>query len=217
VFGQNTFDDLNGMDLSCIQFGYWMMGSTPTSLSVYIDTDGGAPNAANLELLYTFPLTTVNAVGQMQVQTVTANESIAVQFSSSEQTLVVVLSVPLMSEGLMQGGGQFNEEVVGTSGETYVGGDCLPDFVPYSDFASGEGASTYDASTQWYVRLHATASASKNSNDDDNSLSTGAVVGISVAAAVIGLVVIAGIVFCLFFKSAKGETSTPLVAEHPSA
>jgi hypothetical protein len=200
------------MDLSCVQFGYWMMGSTPTTLSVYIDNDGGVPDAVNMQLLYTFPVTTVNAVGQMQVQTVTANGSIPINFDNAVQTLVVVLTVPAMSEGLMQGGGQWNEEVVGTSGETYVGGDCREGFVTYSEFALGLGQVPYDAATQWYVRLHSVPKTSKNSNDDDSSLSTGAVIGISIAAAVVGIAVIGGIVYCIFFSASKtAEINSPLV------
>lgn len=199
------------MELSCVQFGYWMMGSTGTTLSVYIDNDGGVPDTTNMQLLYTFPVTTINAVGQMQVQTVTADGAIPINFENEAQTLVVVLNVPLMSEGLMQGGGQWNEEVVGTFGETYVSGGCMTGFVSYSEFALGLGQVPYDAATQWYVRLHSVPKTSKNSNDDDSSLSTGALIGISIAAAVAGIAIIAGVVYCIFFRGSKNEMHSPLV------
>ncbi|CAE7431603.1 hly [Symbiodinium microadriaticum] len=211
VFDQDSFPELNGMELFCVQFGYWMMGSTPTSVAVYIDSDGGDPDAANLQLLYNFPVTTVNAVGQMQVQTVTADESITLDFANALQTLVVVMTVPVMDEGLMMGAGQFNGDVVGTSGETYIGGECRTGFVPYSTFATDNGENPYDAATQWYVRLHATTTVRKNSNDDDNSLSTGAIIGISIAAAVVVLGIV-GVIARMFYCKKKPDSGIPLIS-----
>ena len=206
VFGQDIFPEMAGMDLSCIQFGYWMMGSTPTSVAVYIDTDGGVPNAANLQLLYSFPVTTVNAVGQMQVQTVTAPESISINFANAQQTLVVVLTVPVMDEGLMKAAGQFNGDVVGTSGETYVGGACQTEYVPYSTFAADNGENPYDAATQWYVRVHTVESTKKKSNNDNDDLSSGEIAGI-VIGSVVGLAAIGAIVYFVLLKKSHAPFS----------
>ncbi|KAI8079816.1 uncharacterized protein BX664DRAFT_341529 [Halteromyces radiatus] len=51
----------------------------------------------------------------------------------------------------------------------------------------------------------ANASTSLTSSSNDNELSTGAIVGIAVAASVVGVCGIAGILFCLYRKKRKGK------------
>jgi hypothetical protein len=224
AFDQNRFKNLDDFSLSCLQFGYFMEGQTTVTMGVYIDSTGGAPDAASLRLVKSFDVTTINAVGQMQVQTASADSSINIQFDSATETLVVIMSAPVMSEGYLKGGGQINANVVGTTGETYVG-DCAGGYIAYSDFMANNPS--YQ-NTQWYLRLHGnpyvavasasptpspTSEAKKNSgDDDDNSLSTGTIAGISVGV-IVGVIVLAAVGYFVFVKKGKSSTSAPLISD----
>lgn len=204
VFDQKTFK-LKKFSLSCIQFAYFMEGRTNVTIDVYIDTTGGAPDYASMELVHSFSAVTINAVGQLQVQTVSAEEEIPIKFGNSKETLVIVLTTPVMDEGFITGGGQENSNVIGTTGETYVGGKCREDFESFYDYANDHGMSVI-AENQWYVRVHGT---DKHSNgDDDDSLSTGAVVGISIAAGVVGLGLLAAVAHFVFGVGAAAKSGT---------
>lgn len=145
VFDQESFY-LDRFKLTCIQFGYIMLGQTNATLDIYIDVDGGEPNVDSLVHLKSQEFLTVNANMHMQVQTVTFDQPVLLPFNKSDQTLVVVLTTPFMEQGFMSGGGQVNDavrQVEGVAvGQTYLSGDCLNDFKPSN------------SSTQWYIRLH---------------------------------------------------------------
>ena len=117
VFTQDSF---KFADLSCIQFGYFMEGQTEVTLGLYIDTTGGDPDWESMELIGEVVVTTINAVGQFQVQTVTFPDAVPVAFSNTEETLVLVMTVPVMSEGFILGGGAANEDVVNTPGNLFT-------------------------------------------------------------------------------------------------
>jgi hypothetical protein len=114
VFTQDAFDFA---DMSCIQFGYFMEGQTDVTLGLYIDTTGGDPDWDSMVLIGETTVTTINAVGQFQVQTVSFPDTVPVSFSNAAETLVIVMTVPLLSEGFILGGGAANEDVINTLGE----------------------------------------------------------------------------------------------------
>jgi hypothetical protein len=204
VFDQQSFD-LGNFTLSCIQFGYFMEGQTYATLQIYVDTNGGSPDWASMNLVSEINVTTINAVGTFQVQTATFSTPVTVDFNSGVETLVVVLATPYMSEGFITGGGTSNGDVVNTLGETYVYGDCMTEWAPFFDYANNNGNSI-NAENQWFVRVHGSGTAYPSSDDgSDNGLSTGAIIGISVAASVVGLAAIgAALYFFVFAK--KGDS-----------
>lgn len=130
-----------------------MMGKTNITIDVYVDSTGGVPDYASFELVTSISAFTINAVGQMQVQTVSTTDAPLITFPNADATLVVVMSAPLMAEGFIYGGGQPNAAVIGTTGETYVGGACREDFQDFSSYASSNNNAA-NARNQWYVRLH---------------------------------------------------------------
>lgn len=208
------------MLLSCIQFGYFMEGQTTVTLGVYIDSTGGAPDAASLRLVKSFDVTTINAVGQMQVQTVSADTPVEIDFDDNSETLVVIMTTPVMSEGFIKGGGQFNSAVKGTTGQTYVG-DCSGGYMTYEAFVqSNPSIKGYNENAQWYVRLHGANDDSvvddddkdKDSEDDDDSLSSGAIAGISIGV-IAGVAALGAVGYLIYSKRAKSSTSTPLIAD----
>jgi hypothetical protein len=210
VFDQKSFNNLDDLSLSCIQFGYFMEGQTTVTLGVYIDSTGGAPDAASLRLVKSFDVTTINAVGQMQVQTVSPDSPINIDFESDSETLVVIMTTPVMSEGYIKGGGQSNSVVIGTTAQTYVG-DCAGGYMAYSDYTAS------NPNTQWYVRVHGSNSDDndddgngKNSEDDD-SLSGGAIAGISIGV-IAAVAALGGVGFFLYSRSKRAEIlNAPLI------
>ena len=212
VFEQDDDDEM--LSVSCIQFGYFMNGQTEVTLSLYMDANGGEPDA-NMELVGSINVTTINAVGQFQVQTASFPEPVDVVFAGDSSTLVVVLSTPAMSEGFIIGGGAPNADVVQTIGDTFVGGDCMSEWTAYYDYANdNDMAST--ANNQWYVKIHASETGSgssdgSSSGDDDVGLSDGELAGVVVGTiAGAGILGVAGyFVYSSFFGAA---TKTPLLA-----
>ena len=185
---------MNDFSVSCIQFGYYMMSVTDVVLEVYIDRTGGEPDAASLELVATKTVRTYNAYDRMQVQTADFDD-VAIDFNSDTDTLVIMMTIPIMTEGAIAGGGEMNLAVAGTNKETYVGGVCLPnDFQKYSEWAVAIGASEIDeVIPQWYVRVSGTSASSPSSSgsDDDDDLSSGQLTYVIVSAvAILGLVVV---------------------------
>lgn len=211
VFEQD--DDDVVLSVSCIQFGYFMNGQTEVTLSLYMDANGGEPDD-DMELVGSINVTTINAVGQFQVQTASFPEPVDVVFESDSSTLVVVLSTPAMAEGFVIGGGAANAEVVETIGDTFVGGSCMAEWTAYYDYANANDmAST--ANNQWYVKLHASEtggsdSGSSDGDDDKLGLSDGELAGVVVGSiAGIGILGVAGyFVYSSFFATAS---KTPLL------
>ena len=192
VFSQSEFS-LNDFSLSCIQFGYYMMSVTDVEIGVYIDRTGGEPDVASMDLVTSKTVTTINAYNRMQVQT-TDFDDVLINFNSDTETLVVTMTIPYLTEGAIAGGGQMNLGVAGTTKETYVGGDCLQDYMRYSDWAIGEGSDAIDEIIpQWYVRVSGTSASTPSSSDedDDDDYSSGEIAAIATTAAVVvGLVAI---------------------------
>ncbi len=75
--------------------------ATAATVRVYLDRDGGHPTRrSELLLLASYPFTVPNAGGGVQLVTVsTGEQSLRVPFTSNEQTLVVVVALPGMSQG----------------------------------------------------------------------------------------------------------------------
>jgi Zn-dependent metalloprotease len=190
VFEQTDFS-LNDFSVSCVQFGYYMMSVADVTLEVYIDRTGGEPDAASLELVASNTVRTYNSYDRMQVQT-TDFDNVAVNFNSDTETLVVMMTIPIMTEGAIAGGGELNLAVAGTNKETYVGGDCLADFEKYSEWAVANGASAIDdVIPQWYVRVSGNSASSPSDSDDDDDMSGGQIAFVATSVAVVlGLVAI---------------------------
>lgn len=158
-----------------------MRGQTDINIDVYIDSNGGVPDYASMRHVHNYVVTTINAYGGMQVQTV-SDAPYDIDFKNDQETLVVVLTFPHMTEGAIFAGGIVDGSVLGTSATTFVGGACRDYFEPYSDYAASQGYSVY-SNNQIYVRVHGTSSTSTSS--EDSSLSGGAVAGIVIAALVV--------------------------------
>mmetsp|Transcript_25457 Transcript_25457/g.42907 ORF Transcript_25457/g.42907 Transcript_25457/m.42907 type:complete len:906 (+) Transcript_25457:32-2749(+) len=191
VFSQDEFS-MNDFTVSCVQFGYYMMSVADVTVELYIDRTGGEPDEASLELVASNTEQTFNAYNNMQVQT-TNFDDVAINFNSPTDTLVVMMTIPVMTQGAIAGGGQMNLGVAGTSRETYVGGACLTDLTKYSEWAVQNGATAIDeVIPQWYVRVSGTSAAtpsSDSSGDDDDDMTGG-----QIAAVVITVVVVLGLV-----------------------
>lgn len=215
VFDQSSFSTLNDALLSCIQFGYFMNGKTTVEINVYIDKTGGDPDAASFRLLRSFSVDTINACGQFQVQTVSTDDPIDIDFESKKETLVIEMKTQVMSEGSIKGGGQFNTAVKDTTGQTYVG-DCNGGYMTYASYVKSQPSiAGYNEYAQWYVRLHGVngESIDKDSeDDDDDGLSSGAIAGISIGV-IVGVVALGGIGYFIFSKSNKGSISSPLISD----
>jgi Zn-dependent metalloprotease len=212
VFDQSSFETLNDALISCIQFGYFMNGKTTVDINVYIDKSGGAPDTASFRLLKSFSVDTINACGQFQVQTVSTDVPIEVDFQSKKETLVIEMKTQVMSEGSIKGGGQFNFTVKDTT-QTYVG-DCSGGYMSYASYVEDNPSiAGYNEYAQWYVRLHGTNGEpiEKNSSDDDDGLSSGAIAGISIGV-IVGVIALGGIGYFVFAKK-KGNLSSPLISD----
>lgn len=201
VFEQD--DSVDELSVSCIQFGYFMQGKTTVTLSLYMDANGGDPDAA-MVLLDSIDVSTINAVGQFQVQTASFAESVKIQYPNDVATLVVVLSTPAMAEGTIVGGGSPNAELVMTVGDTYVGGDCLPggQYITYYDYATTNNLVGKEAN-QWFVKLSANTGKSGSGDGDDDELSDGALAGV-VIGAVAGAAILGVVGFYVFTKVLGG-------------
>ena len=187
AFDQSQFS-LNGFSLSCVQFGYYMMSVTDVTIEVFIDRSGGAPDAASMELVTSETVTTFNAYNNMQVQTVDF-DNVAINFGSDTETLVIVMTIPYLTEGLIAGGGQINLGNAGTNQGTFVGGTCLSDYQEYSEWALENGITeTTEVASQWYVHVSGT-SASTSSSDEDDDLSGG-----EIAFAITSVIIVVGLI-----------------------
>jgi len=230
VFDQSSFD-LN-MSVSCIEFGFKMLGQEDITLNVYIDSTGGDPDEASLRLVHSFAVTPANSYSYISMTTVSSDTPFNLDFNNDAETLVIVMDVPEFSEGYMFGGGRTNSKVVNTIGETYISSDCTDGFVSYNDYLKTVGRSS---TTQWYVRVlgngkyypgpdpepvtssptmmpTSPTDADTNSNGSDkSSLSAGAVAGISITVIVVVFVAIGGGIYWYKSKSNKdGQISEPL-------
>ena len=118
--------------------------------------------------MHLYTVDTINSAGSVQVQTVSSGENYPVKFNNYLETLVVVMTTSLMSEGYINGGGQVHGNVISTDAETYVGGSCKSDYVPVSDFINENHFPASYAANQWYVSLngvfHAVAPTVQPSN-----------------------------------------------------
>lgn len=207
--------DEGSLEVSCIQFGYFMNGQTQVSLSLYMDSNGGEPDA-DMTLLGSVMVKTINAVGQFQVQTASFAEAITVNYENAVATLVVVLSTPYMSEGFIIAGGTPNADVVNTIGETYIGGGCFPDWVTYYDYTQLFNLTSQETN-QWYVKLHADSvtppvpptddnSGADTSSENDDGLSDGAIAG-AVIGSIVGVGVLGAVGYFVFTKFLVSSSS----------
>jgi hypothetical protein len=189
AFDQSQFS-LNDFSVSCVQFGYYMMSVTDVTIEIFVDRSGGAPDVASMDLVASKTVTTFNSYDHMQVQT-TDFDNIPLNFGSDSETLVVVMTIPYMSEGAISGGGQINIGNAGTDQGTFVGGSCMTDYQEYSTWATQNGITAADeVAAQWYVHVSGT-STSTSSDEDDNDLSNGEVAFVATSAVVvIGLVAV---------------------------
>jgi len=156
VFSQSDFVGLDQLNISCIQFAFYMLGAADVTVTVYIDSNGGVPDYDSMRTLHVYDAQTINAGGNFQSQTVSA-DPFPVNFLNADETLVVVLSMPSLSEGYIYGAGSVNAAAVGTVGETYVGGCVASDFVTYHSWATNNNvfghAFSATANNQWYVSI----------------------------------------------------------------
>lgn len=139
----------------------------------------GDPNYDSLHLLASKDVTTVNANNHMQVQTVSLDTPLVLPFNTSLQTVVVVMTAPVMSEGFISGGGQVNTDVTvygRPTGQTFVGGECMSTLLPSN------------STVQWYVRLQGSSTyrsgASSSDEYDENEIIAVIVAGSLVVIAV---------------------------------
>jgi hypothetical protein len=204
VFEQDP--DVDALSVSCIQFGYFMNGQVDVTLSLYMDSDGGEPDDA-MALLGSMTVTSINAVGQFQVQTASFLNAVEVRYANAASTLVVVMSTPAMAQGSIVAGGTPSPELVDTIGDTYVGGDCVTGYQSYFEYANSTVGLDTKASNQWFVKLSASTAAfpSSSSSNDDDELSDGAIAGIAVGA-LAGLAIIGVAAYCLV-KSMAGSSA----------
>jgi hypothetical protein len=177
VFDQSSFD-LN-MEVSCIEFGFKMLGQEDITLNVYIDSTGGDPDEASLRLVHSFTVTPPNSYSYISMTTVSSDTPFNLDFNNDAETLVIVMNAPEFSEGFMFGGGRTNPTVVGTIGETYISSDCTDGFVSYNDYLKTMGLTS---TTQWYVRVLGPSSSDSSSGSVISGFTSGTVVGIFFAA-----------------------------------
>jgi hypothetical protein len=151
-------------------------------LSLSLTPSAGDPNLDSLQLLGSQNITTVNANFHMQVQTVSFDSPISLPFNHSGQTLVVVMTTPLMEEGYIAGGGQVNTDidVLGgqPTGQTFVGGGCLSEL------------EVSNSTVQWYVRLQGSSTYTSVGSTSGDSYSEIELIVMIVAASVIAVVFI---------------------------
>lgn len=208
VFDQSEFA-MNDFTVSCVQIGYYMMSVADVTVELFVDRTGGEPDTASLELVASNSLRTINAYNRMQVQT-TNFDNVAINFNSATDTLVVVMTIPVMTQGAIAGGGQLNLGVAGTSKETYVGGDCLADFTRYSEWAVSSGATEIDeVIPQWYVRVSGTSAASPSAagGSDDDDMTGGEIAAVAVTVVVV-LALVAVIAYLLVTRASKSEDAS---------
>jgi hypothetical protein len=205
VFEQTDFA-MNDFSVSCVQFGYYMMSVADVTIELYVDSSGGAPDAASMQLVASGTAQTFNAYDRMQVQTMNF-DNVAINFGSATDTLVVVMTLPLMQEGAIAAGGQLSLQAAGTDQQTYVGGACLEDFTSYAQWAVDNGATAIDEVVpQWYVRVsgNSAASPSSDTSNDDDDMSGGQIAAVATTAAVV-LALVAAVAYLLVTRVSKTD------------
>eukprot|EP00341_Mesodinium_pulex_P004758 CAMPEP_0116924236 /NCGR_PEP_ID=MMETSP0467-20121206/23375_1 /TAXON_ID=283647 /ORGANISM="Mesodinium pulex, Strain SPMC105" /LENGTH=801 /DNA_ID=CAMNT_0004602995 /DNA_START=19 /DNA_END=2424 /DNA_ORIENTATION=- len=153
VYTQEELKAKGGLTFSCLDFAMTNQGQNlPVSLSVYVDTDGGAPTASSFVPVANYTANVPNSGAKLQMLSVTGEQiNLADYFKSEEQTLVLVLTIPELTEGYMKAAGLVNEEVSGTTAATYWSGpNCgYPDFYNYEE--------KFGSAMQWYAGVFGTA------------------------------------------------------------
>jgi hypothetical protein len=140
--------------VGCIEFGYSSSADAgaEVSISVYIDTDGGAPDRDNMELVYTYDaFTTINDDTVLMGQ-VTSSSDVDIVFASSVATLVVVMNHP--NDADILGQGQYNPAANPDtdSVQTWTDGTCLAGPITLVDSNPTYDISEYDP-YQWQVQV----------------------------------------------------------------
>lgn len=132
---------------SCLDFALANQGQiTPVTLTVYLDSDGGEPNREGLQTVATYSTDVPNSGSKLQMLSVSGKTiHTADLFTSAEQTLVIVVTIPSLSEGFMNAAGLANPDATGTSAATYWSApNCgYPEFVNYE--------SKFNSNLQWYA------------------------------------------------------------------
>lgn len=151
-----VFNQLDGLEISCIEFAYRSLGQEELTLSLYVDSTGGAPDLESMTLLGNITVHSKNSDLFPQLQTLSFENPVPIHFPNNDATLVVTLSVSLTA-GVILPGSQDNDAIKNTNKVTYLSGDCMV----------GGAFEAYDDSV-WYVKLTGTSDGGSDDDGDDD-------------------------------------------------
>lgn len=178
------------------------MGKTPVTLQFYINHFDGPPDYEYLELIYSIDIQTIHSMGAFQIQTISINDIIPLKFANSYESLVIIMKIPVMSEGYIFPGGNMNKHLDDIMDEgTYLLQN--EKFVTYYNLTKKTNFKS-SAYAQWYIRIHGTKSKS-NGNNSSNDLSLRNIL-IIVGSVIVFLIV--GLLSIFFYFSNQKKVVT---------